>query len=162
MTIDNEFLKIPKIFKSVISQVLNLELIEMKGDAKRPVLPFATYEVINPYLPQSQNHSPADGFSLQIQLGFHGMQPSSSLQMALDLRAALERSSIHDLLENSGIYIEKILDVYSRPTLIVGEDYEYVSGIDLQLGMSVKQQPDDAPSIEGVAINSPAGNTIKI
>ena len=158
----NDFKKVPMALETVVKNVLDIELVQMKSDAERPALPFATYDVINPYIRQAYNTSPADGFSIEVQLGIHCSGQQEALQSALVLRAALERSSTIQALASQGVHFEKILDVYNRPTLLVGEAYEYISGIDLQLGIDVSLAPDDTEPLENFEISGMGGSTISI
>jgi hypothetical protein len=162
MTNGDDFIKVPRALKVIVKRYLGMELVEMKNGKSRPPLPFATYDVVNPYIPQSHHNSPADGFSIEVQIGIHGAQPQFVLQNALELRAQLERSSVINALATLGIHFEKIIDVYNRPTLLAGEAYEYISGIDLQLGLDVSLAPDDAEPIEQLGIFGMNGQDISI
>ena len=158
----DDFKKVPMALEKVVKDVLDIELVQMKSDAERPALPFATYDVVNPYIRQAYNTSPADGFSIEVQLGIHCAGQQEALQSALVLRAALERDSVITQLASAGVHFEKIMDVYNRPTLVVGEAYEFIAGIDLQLGLDVNIAPDDAGTIENLSAAKMGDSTISI
>lgn len=147
--------QIPKVLESeFVAKVLpNAPLVPQSESTKKKSLPYVTYAVITPYLKHAWNNSGgAEPVSLEIQLTVHGHHQNETMDQAFLLRSSLENELLRDNANKLGVYIEEIVDVYSRSVETAGIGYQYACGIDVRLAYVPMQNLPEFDQIDTVEL----------